>query len=226
MAMAQYYDRAYTPSTRESWRGQRPEERGFYERAGDEMRTWFGDEAAERRRHIDEYEAERRERQGDYWRPGYSPNGLRAGDLMSRHLLTVHPNDRVGHAARLMRDWDCGALPVVDWSGRLLGMVTDRDIAVRLVALEADARNAAVSDCMTREAIACHAEDSIRQCMRQMSRHQIRRLPIVNNQNQVVGMLSQSDLARHAGNYPGRGERRALANVMCAVSEPTHVSHR
>ena len=79
---------------------------------------------------------------------------------------------------------------------------------------------------MTREAIACHADDPLRECMRQMSRHQIRRLPVVNDRGQVIGMLSQSDLARHAGVYSGRGERRALANVMCAVSEPTHVSHR
>jgi CBS-domain-containing membrane protein len=225
--MARFYDPAFTPGPRENWRGRPSEEgRGFVERAGDEMRSWFGDEEAERRRRMDEYEAERHERQGGSRRPGYSPNGLRAGDLMSRHLLSVHPHERVGHAARLMRDWDCGALPVVDWGGRLLGMVTDRDIAVRLVAHEADARNAAVSDCMTREAFACHADDSIWECLRQMSRHQVRRLPVINDRGQVIGMLSQSDLARHAGVYPGRGERRALANVMCAVSEPTHVSHR
>ena len=153
-------------------------------------------------------------------------NVVQAGDLMSRHLLLVRPQEPIGHAARLMRDWDCGALPVVDGGGRLLGMVTDRDITVRLVAQEADTRHCVVSDCMTRDAIACHVEAPIQECMRQMSHHQIRRMPVVNDRKQVIGIISQSDLARHAGNYPGHGERRALANVMCAVSAPTHVSHR
>jgi CBS domain-containing protein len=99
-------------------------------------------------------------------------------------------------------------------------MLTDRDIAVRLVADEAYTQSATVADCMSEGAYACHANDPIVECMRQMSRHRVRRLPVVNDRGQVIGVISQSDLARHAGAYPGRGERRAVADVLCAISEP------
>jgi len=221
--MARYYDVDYEPGLR---RGRYEGARGFFRRAGDEVRSWFGDEEAERRRDRGEYEYERRGRREDYGRPAYTIDDIRTGELMSRDVITVYPEDRVGYAARLMRDYDCGALPVVDQEGRLIGMITDRDISMRLVANEADTHNTAVADCMTDGAFACHAEDSVRECMRQMSRHRIRRLPIINDWGHVVGIVSQGDLARHAGNYPGRGERRAIADVICAVSEPRRAARR
>lgn len=221
--MARYYDVDYEPGIQ---RGQYEGARGVFHRVGDEVRSWFGDEEAERRRGRDEYEHERRGRQGDYWRPRYSIDDMRAGDLMSRKVVTVYPDDRVGYAARLMRDYDFGSLPVVDREGRLIGILTDRDIALRLVANEADTHNTIVADCMTDGAFACHADDPIKECMRQMSRHQIRRLLVVNDRGQVIGIVSQSDLARHAGTYPGRGERRAMADVLCAISEPRRAARR
>jgi CBS domain-containing protein len=221
--MARYYDVDYEPGVR---RARYEGTRGFFRRAGDELRSWFGDEEADRRRGRDDYEYERRGRQGDYWRPGYTIDDMRAADLMSRNVVSVYSEDRVGYAARLMRDYDCGALPVIDQEGRLIGIVTDRDISMRLVANEADTHNTVVAECMTDGAFACHAEDSVRECMRQMSRHRIRRLPIINDWGQVVGIVSQGDLARHAGNYPGRGERRAIADVVCAVSEPRRAARR
>jgi CBS-domain-containing membrane protein len=146
--------------------------------------------------------------------------------MMSRDMLTVQPDDRIGYAARLMRDWDCGALPVIDQNGSLIGMLTDRDITMRLVANDADTRRTTVGECMTDGAYACQADDSIRECMRQMARHQIRRLPVVNNYGQVIGIISQSDLARHAGVYPGQGARRSMADVLCAISEPSRYARR
>jgi CBS domain-containing protein len=221
--MARYYDVDYEPGVRG---GRYEGTRGFFRRAGDEVRSWFGDDEAERRRGRNDYEYERRGRQGDYGRPGYTIDNMQTGELMSRNVITVYPEDRVGYAARLMRDYDFGSLPVVDQEGRLVGMITDRDISMRLVANEADTRTTVVADCMTDGAFACHAKDSVRECMRQMSRHRIRRLPIINDWGQVVGIVSQGDLARHAGNYPGRGERRALADVVCAVSEPRRAARR
>jgi CBS domain-containing protein len=221
--MAHYYDVDYEPGVR---RGRYEGTRGFFRRAGDEVRSWFGDEEAERRRGRDDYEYERRGRQGDYRRSGYTIDDIRAGDLMSRDVITVYPEDRVGYAARLMRDYDFGSLPVVDREGHLIGIITDRDISMRLVANEADTHNTVVADGMTDGAFACHAEDSVRECMRQMSRHRIRRLPIINDWGQVVGIVSQGDLARHAGYHPGRGERRAMADVVCAVSEPRRAARR
>lgn len=107
-----------------------------------------------------------------------------------------------------------------------MGILTDRDISLRLVANEADTHNTVVADFMTDGAYACHADDPIRECMRQMSRYQVRRLPIIDDWGHVIGIVSQGDLARHAGNYPGRGERRAIADVVCAISEPRRAARR
>jgi CBS-domain-containing membrane protein len=81
--------------------------------------------------------------------------------------------------------------PVVDYGNRLIGMVTGRDLTVRSTGRGMDPRQARVDTCMTHGPFACHAKD----CMRQMSRHQVRRQPIINDQNQVIGIVSQADLA-------------------------------
>jgi CBS domain-containing protein len=206
--------------------GRDREERGLLERAGDEMRSWFGDEEAERRRRRDNYETERRHRHGERWSPRDLSGEVRAGDVMTDNVATVFPDDPVQHVARLMRDCDCGAIPVVNNSGRLIGMVTDRDIAVRLVARGLDIRRALVADCMTDETFACHVSDSLEGCLQQMARHQVRRLPIVNDRDQVIGIISQADIAHHAEAYQGRGERRRFAETVSEISEPSYAPYR
>lgn len=201
------------------------EDRDVLDRMSDEVSSWFGDREAARRRRYDERE-QRRPRRGNGASRHDARSGISAREVMSRDVATVMPDDTVEQASRLMREYDCGALPVVGWGGRLLGMITDRDITVRLVARGEDTRRARVAECMTEEVFACHLSEDLDDCMRTMSRHQIRRLPIVDDDRRVVGILSQSDLARHAGENHGRGERRAVADVVCAVSEPSGSAYR
>lgn len=218
-----YSDRAYERRPYDRWE---TEDRGLLDRAGDELRSWFGDEEAERRRRRDY----RTNAQTERWQtPRYTQaewDELRAGDVMTRRVMTVYEDDTLTQAARLMEEGDCGALPVVNSSGRFTGMITDRDIAVRAIARGLDPRRTRVEDCMSDETFACHVSDSLRECMRQMSRHQIRRLPIINDREQVIGILSQADLARQADDYNGQGSRRAFADTVAAVSEPTRSAYR
>lgn len=208
------------------WGEGRDDGRGLVDRAGDEVRAWFGDEEARRRRRMDERWDEQQSREGRYARARSDTDEVRAGDVMTRNVVTIHPNDTVERAARLMGECDCGALPVTDGNGRLVGMVTDRDIAVRIAGRGIDSRRARVGDCMTNETFACHANDSIEDCMHEMARHQVRRIPIVYDNNRLAGIVSQADLARHAGSYQGRGERRAMADMLSAVSEPSREPYR
>lgn len=201
-------------------------DRGLIDRAGDEVRSWFGDEEADRRRRMDSRWNEQQHREGRYSGSQRDFDDVRTGDVMTRNVVSVHPTEPVDRAARLMGECDCGALPVTDGNGRLVGMVTDRDIALRVAGRGLDPRRARVEECMTRETFACHANDSIRDCMREMSRHQVRRVPIVYDDNRLAGIISQADLARHAGSYQGRGERRAVADVLSAVSEPSREAYR
>lgn len=215
-------------------------ERGWMDRTSDEVSSWFGDEDAERRRMMDrsgggssgtrgrrQYYAGPRNMMSSRGYEGRSDwQNMRAGDVMTREVATVFPNDLVRYATRIMRDEDCGALPVVDSYGRMIGMITDRDVAVRLVADGYDASRAIVADCMTDEVFACHVNDSLRECMDVMSRHQIRRLPILNDRDQVIGIVSQGDLSLHAAESRAREERQAFTETMGAVSEPSGSAYR
>jgi|SRR5262245_49752737 len=202
------------------------EDRGLIARAIDEVRSWFGDEKAEDRRRMDYRLNEQRYRKERYVDSRYDLDYVRAHEIMTRSVVTVKLDETVERAAQLMSGSNCGALPVVDNSTKLIGMVTDRDLTIRSTSRGMDPRKARVEECMTHGAFACHANNTIKDCMRQMSRHQIRRLPIINDNNQVIGIVSQADLARYTGAYPGRGGRRAMADVISAVSEPTHAPYR
>jgi CBS domain-containing protein len=156
--------------------------------------------------------------------PKTSIDGLRVHELMTRRVSSVHPASSVERAARLLEDCDCGALPVVGDNGVLVGIVTDRDIVMRVVARGREVRHAIVADCMSERVIACYAHESVAECMRQMARHRVRRMPIVDERGRLVGIVSQGDLARHAFHRPMSDERDAMIDVVGAVSEPR--SHR
>jgi CBS domain-containing protein len=186
---------------------------------------WVGVADKERRGRLDDRIRERSSKR-PLW-PSLDRSGEpRAGDVMTSDVCTIHFSDSVENAARAMIRRDCGALPVVDDSGRLIGMVTDRDIVMRIVARGLDPRRARVDECMSDRVFACYEDDLIESCMWLMSRHQVRRIPVVDDRDRVVGVISQADLARHAGAFPGHGERRAFADVMCAVSEPMPAPYR
>ena len=167
----------------------------------------------------------------EYDRPRYgsAPRELdhvRVHELMTRQVATVQPGTCVEHAARVMEWCDCGALPVVGDNGVLVGVVTDRDITLRMVARGRDTRRSVVGECMTMRVFACYANESVTECMRQMAQHKVRRMPIVDERGRLVGIVSQGDLARHATRDPRPGEQRALADVLGAVSQPTRAPHR
>lgn len=186
---------------------------------------WVGVADRERRRRIDD-RIRRRNSEWPLW-PSLDRSGEpRAGDVMTGDVCTIHFSDSVENAARAMVRRDCGSLPVVDDDGRLIGMITDRDIVTRVVARGLAPRRARVDECMSDRVFACYEEDLIESCLWLMSRHQVRRIPVVDERDRVVGIVSQADLARHAGAFPGRGERRTFADVMCAISEPTPAPYR
>lgn len=146
---------------------------------------------------------------------------MKARDVMTEDVATVFPNDSIQYAARLMRNEDCGAIPVVNYRGQLIGMITDRDITVRLVAEGYNAAHAPVADGMTRETFACHFSATVNDCMTVMSRHQIRRLPIVDDRDRVVGIVSQADLARCADQNRAGSGKRVFTDLIDDISEPT-----
>ena len=117
-------------------------------------------------------------------------------EVMTPNPRTVSPNDSIQNAACIMRDEDAGAVPVVD-NGRAVGIVTDRDIVVRAVA-EGGQLNRPVRDIVTGSLVAATPDMSTREAAELMSEHQIRRLPVVEN-DRLVGIVSIGDLAVKEG---------------------------
>jgi CBS domain-containing protein len=113
-------------------------------------------------------------------------------DVMTPNPRTVSPNDSIQNAARIMRDEDTGAVPVVE-NGRPVGMVTDRDIVVRAVA-DGGLVDRPVRDIATTDLVAVSPEMSTREANELMREHQVRRLPVVDGER-LVGIVSLGDLA-------------------------------
>lgn len=125
---------------------------------------------------------------------------MKAQDIMARDPRCVTPRTSIQEAARLMKSEDVGALPVVesDSSRTLVGIITDRDITIRAVASGRDISTVTVSDVMSKGTTTAKASDSVDDVMKVMGREQVRRIPIVDERNELVGIVSQADVVRKA----------------------------
>ncbi len=120
---------------------------------------------------------------------------MKVSDIMSDRVVTIDEREPVIAAARLLKRMNLGALPVTDRGGKLVGMLTDRDIVLRCVALGGDARTMTAGDVMTRGVVTATPDVKVDDAARRMGRGQVRRLPVVEN-GKLVGMLSLADMAR------------------------------
>ncbi len=135
-------------------------------------------------------------------------------DVMTPNPRTVSPQDSIQNAARIMRDEDTGVVPVVD-NGTPVGVITDRDIVVRAVA-EGGQLNRPVRDFVTNELVAATPDMSTREATELMSTHQVRRLPVVEN-NRLIGIVSIGDIAVKEGKDSRVGD--ALQHISEGVKE-------
>ncbi|HZM19538.1 MAG TPA: CBS domain-containing protein [Gaiellaceae bacterium] len=120
----------------------------------------------------------------------------RIRDLMTESPRTVGSDVTVVEAARVMRDDDFGLVPVVD-GDRLVGTVTDRDIAIRVVAEERDPSSTTVREIASADLVTIDPEQELGEALRLMAQHQVRRLPVVEEDGRLVGIVAQADVARH-----------------------------
>jgi CBS domain-containing protein len=141
---------------------------------------------------------------------------MKVSEIMTSDPRTCSAEDSIVDVARLMRETDCGAVPIVG-NGRVVGIVTDRDLAIRGVA-EGKGVDARAGDVMTPSPQCCHPEDEIRDVEQMMAERQVRRIPIVNAAGRCVGIVSQADLARASKNE-GVTDRE-VAIVIEAISQP------
>jgi CBS domain-containing protein len=114
-------------------------------------------------------------------------------DAMTQDPRSIGASAAVVDAARLMREQDIGSLPITD-DAKLVGMITDRDITLRVVADAADAKMTPVGDVCSRDPICVAPDNDLEEALQLMARHQVRRLPVVEN-DRLVGIVAQADIA-------------------------------
>lgn len=143
--------------------------------------------------------------------------GAKARDVMTREVLVIGPQDMVQRAAQIMKDADIGSVPVCD-GRRLQGMITDRDIAVRVAATARPSDQTRVSDAMTSEVFWCYEDEDIADALDKMGDRQVRRIPVVDREKSLVGIVSLGDMATQRG---GTQVQSALEDI----SEPSLMRH-
>jgi len=118
-------------------------------------------------------------------------------DIMTPNPRTVESSASVVEAAKVMRDEDVGIVPVVE-GDRLVGTVTDRDIAIRVVAEGKSPESANVGEIASRELVTIDPQQNLDEALRLMAQHKVRRLPVVEEDGKLVGVVAQADVAKYA----------------------------
>jgi CBS domain-containing protein len=133
--------------------------------------------------------------------------------VMTPHAEVISPEATLTEAAQKMRGWDLGLLPVWD-GGQLVGVLTDRDVVVQALALGYDPRATPVRLAMTPECVCCYEDQDVRQAAALMQERQVRRLVVLDREQQLVGVVSLGDLA------VGTGDRHLADAALEEVSAP------
>jgi len=126
---------------------------------------------------------------------------MQVNEIMTREVQSCRPDDSLERAAQLMWDHDCGCVPVCDSSNginRAVGVITDRDICMGALFQGKPLRDLRVRDAMAQQLLSCQPQHSLEQAARAMRDARVRRLPVVNDQGALIGMLSLADIAREA----------------------------
>lgn len=138
---------------------------------------------------------------------------MKAGDIMTRKVSVASPDDTVESAARLMARVDAGILPVVS-GARVEGLVTDRDIVVRAVAAGKPVATCTVDDIMTEEVHYCLEDDAVEDVAKRMGELGVRRMPVFDRSNALIGIISLDDVAAHVQwDHPVADALRRIAQV-------------
>jgi CBS domain-containing protein len=149
-----------------------------------------------------------------YYGQGPLRSHLRCRDIMTRNVTSCHRDTPVIEIARLMRDQDIGAIPVLGANGKLEGIVTDRDLVIEGLTsdkIDADIR---AEDCMTTDLFTANQNDRLVDMINEMGDHQVRRVPVVDGRDRLVGIISMADIATQTN------KDRELTEALEDISKP------
>lgn len=146
---------------------------------------------------------------------------MKVSEIMTKRPVCCWPSSSTLSAALLMQEADTGVVPVIQdpFTPTLVGVVTDRDLCLHVVATGRDPSSTWVDGCMTKDPVCCTEQDDISRALELMKTHQIRRLPVVNEKHEITGLLSIGDVVVRKAAV----EANVIAEVLQAICEPAHV---
>jgi CBS domain-containing protein len=146
---------------------------------------------------------------------------MRNEQIMSRPAITCSASDALDVAAKKMWEYDCGVLPVADSEGKLCGVLTDRDICMAAYTKNMLLRDIPIRDVMTRDVVRCGAGDNVHVSEQLMRMRQVRRIPIVDVEERILGVLSMNDIARRAARTPNDDvSEHEVVDTLAAICQP------
>ena len=148
---------------------------------------------------------------------------MKVRDMMTSDVKACRPETNLAEAVRDMWEGDCGALPIVNDEGRVTGVITDRDICIAVATRGRTADRIAVREIVQGPAYTCLPDDDVTVALHTMKAHKIRRLPVVDADGHVRGMLSLNDVITHAGAASPTEVVRTLASI-CEHRRPVIVA--
>jgi CBS domain-containing protein len=145
---------------------------------------------------------------------------MKVSEIMTAAPTCCCKDEKVQKAANIMLDLNVGIVPIVEseTDETLVGLVTDRDLCLRVVALGFDPATTALESCMSEEIISCQADDNVEKVVALMQKHQIRRIPIIDSENHIQGIVSLADVTV-------RAHEQDIAETITEISEPAGLFH-
>lgn len=151
---------------------------------------------------------------------------MKVQDLMTSPVQSCGVDTNLAAAAGMMWDSDCGILPVVDRSGKVVGMISDRDICMAVATKGRKASEIAVWESITGKVFSCLPEDDIHNALKMMAENRVRRLPVVDRDGALLGVLAVNDVILHAGAGGGAGKKPELSATELVTTLRAICQHR
>ena len=133
---------------------------------------------------------------------------MKCNEVMTKNPVCCLPNDNLVKVAQLMKNSDIGAIPIIEneETKMLVGILSDRDLVLKIVAEERDPQSTKVEDVMTRKVVTCQTDDDLEKALDLMTEHQLRRIPIIDSENRIIGIIAQADVATRLNQPEKTGE--------------------
>jgi CBS domain-containing protein len=143
---------------------------------------------------------------------------MKVQDVMTSEVGFCRAEDNLARAANIMWEKDCGAIPIVDAENRIAGMISDRDICIAVATRDCRASEIGVAEFCRENIVACEPDDKLKDVLKKMAKNQIKRLPVISQNRELVGIISVTDILLSSDD--DKKSRKAVFSALMEISKP------